>query len=169
MDGRGRPGDNLYTNSIIAIDGKTRRYFQISPHGPWDHNGITPPVVTMLDRRKVVGHTAKIGWMFVLDAKTGEFIRKSEPFSPPLNMWEAPSLKLVTVAPGASGGNEWSPISVDSKRKLGFVGALHLPVEYPREKELGEDFLGRSKHTTTLGGNWRFKPKMPAGSSPPSI
>ena len=166
MDGRGRPGDNLYTNSIVAIDaktGKTRWYFQISPHGLWDRDAVTPPVVTILDGRKVVVHASKIGWMFVIDAKTGEFIRKSEHFSPQQNMWVAPSRTPVTVAPGASGGNEWSPISVDSKRKLGFVGALYLPVIYTREKELEEDFLGRSKESTTIGGHWIFDTKKASG------
>jgi len=166
MDGRTRPGDNLYTNSIVAIDaktGKTRWYFQIAPHDLWDRDAVSPPVVTRLDGRKVVVQAGKIGWMFVIDAKTGEFIRKSEPFSPQENMWVAPSRTPVTVAPGGSGGNEWSPISVDSERKLGFVGAMYLPVVYTREKELEEDFLGRSKDSTTIGGHWTFETEKASG------
>jgi glucose dehydrogenase len=166
MDGRGRPGDNLYTNSIVAVEaktGKTRWYFQIGPHDLWDRDAVTPPVVTLLDGRKVIVHASKVGWMFVIDAKTGEFIRKSESFTPQQNMWVAPSSTKVVVAPGGAGGNEWSPISVDSKRKLGFVGALFLPVEYTREAELKEDFLGRSKDTMTLGGNWTFETKKATG------
>jgi PQQ-dependent dehydrogenase (methanol/ethanol family) len=160
MDGRGRPGDNLYTNSIVAIDAKTgitRWYFQVAPHDLWDRDSVSPPVVTMLDGRKVIVQAGKIGWMFVLDAETGEFIRKSAPFSEQQNMWVAPSDTPVVVLPGGSGGNEWSPISVDSGRKLAFVGGMNLPVVYTREAELEEDFLGRSKESTTLGGNWTFE------------
>jgi PQQ-dependent dehydrogenase (methanol/ethanol family) len=160
LDGRGRPGDNLFSGSIVAIDatsGKTRWYFQIEPHGLWDRDAVTPPVVTMLEGRKVIVHAGKIGWMFVLDAETGEYIRMSETFVPQQNMWVAPSLTPVFTAPGASGGNEWSPISVDSVRKLGFVGAAHWPVAYTIEKEVDpSEHLGRNTSTYTLGGAWKF-------------
>jgi PQQ-dependent dehydrogenase (methanol/ethanol family) len=160
MDGRGRPGDNLYTNSIVAVDaktGKTRWYFQISPHDLWDRDAVTPPVVSMLDGRKVIVHAGKLGIMFVVDAATGEYIRKSEIFVPHQNMWVAPSATPVVVAPSASGGNEWSPISVDSGRKLGFVGAVDLPVEFTIEKEIqASEHLGRSTELFDLGGSWKF-------------
>jgi glucose dehydrogenase len=160
MDGRGRPGDNLFTSSIVAIDAKTgmtRWYFQIEPHGLWDRDQVTPPVVTMLDGRKVIVHAGKTSIMFVLDAKTGEYIRKSEIFVPQQNMWVAPTETPVTVTPGAGGGNSWSPISVDSKRKLGFVGALNIAVEYTRGKDVDEgEHLGRSTKGMILGGTWKY-------------
>jgi len=167
MDGRGRPGDNLFTGSVVAIDaktGKTRWYFQIEPHGLWDRDETTPPVVTMLDGRKVIVHAGKIGIMFVLDAATGEYIRMSEMFVPKKNMWVAPSETPVTVLPGASGGNNWSPISIDAGRKLGFVGAMSLEVEYT----IGEDdetaeHLGRSSKNRDLGGTWAFDMETASG------
>jgi PQQ-dependent dehydrogenase (methanol/ethanol family) len=167
MDGRGRPGDNLFTSSIVAIDaktGKTRWCFQIEPHGLWDRDEVTPPVVTMLDGRKVIVHAGKTGIMFVLDAETGEFIRKSEIFVPHKNMWVAPSETPVTVTPGAGGGNSWSPISVDKKRKLGFVGAMHMPVEYTRGKDVNiSEHLGRMVEATDLGGSWIYDTKSSKG------
>jgi len=160
MDGRGRPGDNLYTSSIVAVDaktGKTRWYFQVEPHGLWDRDAITPPVVTMLEGRKVIVHASKTSIMFVLDAKTGEYIRKSEIFVPHQNMWVAPTLTGVTVTPGAGGGNSWSPISVDSARKLGFVGAMNLAVKFILGKEVdASEHLGRSTKGLTLGGDWKY-------------
>jgi len=161
MDGRGRPGDNLFTNSVVAIDattGKTRWYFQESPHDLWDRDSVSPPVVAMLDGRKVIVHAGKIGWMFVLDAATGEYIRMSESFVPQQNMWVAPSLTPVVVAPASLGGNEWSPISVDPERKLGFVGAVHYPVKFTLEAEVEEsEVLGRSTKGIDLGGAWEFQ------------
>jgi glucose dehydrogenase len=79
-------------------------------------------------------------------------------------MWVAPSLTPTTIAPASLGGNEWSPISVDSKRKLGFVGALHYPVEFTLEAEVEEsEILGRSTKGIDLGGAWAFKPESSAG------
>jgi alcohol dehydrogenase (cytochrome c) len=160
MDGRGRPGDNLFTSSVVAIDaktGKTRWYFQIEPHGLWDRDQVAPPVVTMLDGRKVIVHAGKTGIMFVLDAKTGDYIRKSEMFVPKKNMWVAPTKEGVSVAPGAGGGNGWSPISVDRKRKMGFVGAMNLEVKFTLEKEVDEsEHLGRPTKLLNLGGDWDY-------------
>lgn len=160
MDGRGRPGDNLYTNSIVAIDaktGKTRWYFQVSPHDLWDRDNTTPPAVSMFEGRKVIVQASKIGFMFMIDAATGEFISKSESFVPQQKMFAVPTETPVTVFPAAAGGNNWSPISVDSKRKLGFVGAMHMPVKYTREKEVeASAHLGRSTKTMDLGGEWKY-------------
>jgi PQQ-dependent dehydrogenase (methanol/ethanol family) len=167
MDGRPRPGDNLFTNSIVAIDattGKTRWYFQIAPHDLWDRDPASPPVVTMLEGRKVVVQAGKIGWLFVLDAKTGEFIRMSEAFVPQENMWAAPGPTMGPwVSPAGSGGNEWSPISVDRERKLGFVGALYLPFQFQREKKVEKDHLGRPATGLNLGGTWNFDMKKQRG------
>jgi alcohol dehydrogenase (cytochrome c) len=49
MDGRGRPGDNLFTNSVVAIEastGKTRWYFRESPHDLWDRDSVSPPAIS---------------------------------------------------------------------------------------------------------------------------
>jgi PQQ-dependent dehydrogenase (methanol/ethanol family) len=166
-DGRGRPGDNLYTCAVVAIDastGKTRWYFQIEPHGLWDRDAVSPPVVTTLDGRKVIVHAGKTGIMFVLDAATGAYISQSEIFVPHQNMWVAPSKTPVTVTPAAAGGNEWSPISVDNVRKLGFVGAMHLPVTYTIEKEVSaSEHLGRSTEGLTVGGDWTYDIPSAAG------
>jgi PQQ-dependent dehydrogenase (methanol/ethanol family) len=167
LDGRGRPGDNLYTNCVVAIDGttgKTKWYFQESPHDLWDYDAVSPPVVAMLDGRKVIVHAGKIGFMFVLDAATGEYIRMSPSFVPQTNFMVAPSLTPTIITPASMGGNEWSPISVDSKRKLGFVGGLHYPVEMTLEKEIDEDeILGRSTKGISLGGDWTFKSESAYG------
>lgn len=159
MDGRGRPGDNLYSNSIVAIDaktGQTRWYFQVTPHGLWDRDEVSPPVVAMVDGRKVVVHAGKGNLMLVMDAASGEFIQVSEALSPEFNKWTAPTSTPIKIAPGGSGGNQWSPISVDESRNLGFVAALFLPTTYTIEAELEVPPFGRGTASTLLGGNWTF-------------
>ena len=74
-----RPGDNLFGNSVVALDVKTGRrkwHFQMIHHDIWDYD--TPMAPNLLDvtvngrRRKVIAQTTKQGWMYVFDRATGE-------------------------------------------------------------------------------------------------
>jgi quinoprotein glucose dehydrogenase len=74
-----RPGDNLYGNSIVALDvktGKRRWHFQMVHHDIWDYD--TPMAPNLLDitvngqRRRAVAQTTKQGWVYVFDRATGE-------------------------------------------------------------------------------------------------
>jgi alcohol dehydrogenase (cytochrome c) len=86
-----RPGDNLYTNSAIALDvetGKLAWYFQYTPNDSWDFDEIG---VHMLydakiggQTRKVVGHFARNGFYYTLDRANGKFI-KAEKYVNDLN------------------------------------------------------------------------------------
>ena len=133
LDGSIRPGDNLYTDAIVAIDasnGKTKWYYQTVPHDLWDLDAVSPPVVTTLGGKKVVVHAGKTAWVYVLDAATGGLIRKTENFTPQENMFALPSDKGTRMLPGANGGSEWSPISVDPALDYAFVAGLHQPMNY---------------------------------------
>ena len=62
LDGGIRPGDNLYTDCVVAIDattGKTKWYYQTVPHDVWDLDAVSPPVVTTIGGKKVVVHAGK--------------------------------------------------------------------------------------------------------------
>ncbi len=153
LDGSVRPGDNLYTDAIVALDattGKTRWYYQTIPHDVWDLDAVSPPVVTMLDGRKVVVHAGKTGWLYIVDASTGKLVRKSENFVPHENMFALPTEKGTRMLPGANGGSEWSPIAVDPGLNYAFVAGLHQPINYithsaPYERGrlwLGSAFVG---------------------------
>ncbi len=133
LDGGVRPGDNLYTDCIVAIDattGKTKWYYQTVPHDVWDLDAVSPPVVTTLAGRKVVVHAGKTAWVYVLDAATGKLVRRTENFTPQENMFALPSAAGTRMLPGANGGAEWSPIAVDPRLNYAFVAGLHQPMNY---------------------------------------
>jgi len=75
-DPQARPGDNLYTDSVVALDidtGKLVWYFQYTPNDGWDYDEIG---VHMLydatingETRKVVGHFARNGYFYSLDRR----------------------------------------------------------------------------------------------------
>jgi len=133
LDGSVRPGDNLFTDGMVAIDattGKTKWYYQTVPHDVWDLDATSPSVVTELGGRKVVVHAGKTGWLYVVDAATGKLVRKSQNFVPHENMFALPTEKGTRMLPGANGGSEWSPISVSPKLGYAFVAGLHQPMNY---------------------------------------
>ena len=96
LDGSVRPGDNLFTDAMVAIDartGKTKWYYQTVPHDVWDLDATSPSVVTTLNGKKVVLHAGKTGWLYIVDAATGKLVRKSENFVPHENIFALPTAK----------------------------------------------------------------------------
>ena len=87
FDPQGRPGDNLYTNSIIALDvdtGKLKWYFQTMPNESWDYDSVA---ITQLydatiggEMRKVISQTNRNGFFYTLDRTNGQFIQ-GKPFT----------------------------------------------------------------------------------------
>src|SRR5258706_2304509 len=80
-DPQARPGDNLYTNSVVALNidtGKLAWYFQYTPNDSWDFDEIGVHMVydTTINGRnpKVVGHFARNGFFYSLDRSSGEFL-----------------------------------------------------------------------------------------------
>jgi quinoprotein glucose dehydrogenase len=74
-----RPGDNLFGNSLVALDvktGKRRWHFQMVHHDIWDYD--TPMAPNLLDvmvdgkPRKIIAQSTKQGWLYVFDRATGE-------------------------------------------------------------------------------------------------
>jgi PQQ-dependent dehydrogenase (methanol/ethanol family) len=148
LDGSVRPGDNLWVESIVALDATTGKFkwgYQMVPHDVWDLDATSPPVITMVDGRKAIVHAGKTGWMYVLDAATGKLIRRSDAFVPQENMFAQPTAEGVRMLPGANGGQEWSPVAVNPELQYAYSVALHQPMNYkthyaPHEK--GRLWLG---------------------------
>ncbi|MDB4889972.1 MAG: Pyrrolo-quinoline quinone repeat-containing protein [Gemmatimonadetes bacterium] len=146
-DGRGRPGDNLYTASVVALDvttGKVRWFFQTVPHDVWDSDLANPPVLVKQRSGKVLMVAGKTGWVYVLDAATGAFIRRSDPFVPQVNVFVAPTAEGVVSAPGPAGGANWPPSAYSPKTDLFYVLGLHFPFTLTRaeaEPKKGEYWI----------------------------
>jgi alcohol dehydrogenase (cytochrome c) len=87
FDPQGRPGDNLYTSSIIALDvdtGQLKWHFQTIPNEAWDYDAVA---ITQLynaningETRKVISQTNRNGFFYTWDRANGQYI-KGEPFT----------------------------------------------------------------------------------------
>ena len=133
-----RPGDNLYTSSLVALDMRTGRrawHFQQVPHDRWGYDVAGSPILldaTVGGRTMpAVAQAGKTGWVYVLDRRNGRLLFRSEAFVPQRNMFTPPRPDSgVVVAPGIAGGANWSPSAYDPSRHLFYVAALHLPTRY---------------------------------------
>ncbi len=136
--GKERPGDNLYTDSMVAIDLNTGAYkwhYQYISHDVWDLDAVSPVILTEAAgkdgrMRKVAIHGGKTGHVYVHDRATGELIRFSEAMIPQENMWVLPTPQGARMLPGANGGVEWSPMAIDPKLHLVYAANLHQPMTY---------------------------------------
>ena len=121
-----RPGANLYTNSIIALDGKTGRlawYNQFIPHDVDDFDIIHVNPIFKANSRAAIAATGKDGMLRVLDRDTHKILY-SVPFTTRENA-EAPlSSKPIHVCPGILGGDEWNSGAYNSKLNLLVVPSI---------------------------------------------
>jgi len=138
LDGSLRPGDNLYTDSLVSLDLDTGKYvchFQYIAHDVWDLDSVSPPV--LVDVRNNSGqlvsgviHAGKTGHVYVHDRKDCSLIRFSETMVPQENMWTLPTPQGARMLPGANGGVEWSPIAVNPPLGVSYAINLHQPMTY---------------------------------------
>ena len=137
MNDSGRPGDNLYTSSLVALDVRTGKYvwhWQQVPHDLWGYDLASAPVLfdttSKGQRVPAVGHASKLGWFYAHDRRDGRLLWKSAAFVPQENLFARATAEGVRITPGGAGGANWSPVAVDTKRNLAFVAAMHMPMRY---------------------------------------
>jgi PQQ-dependent dehydrogenase (methanol/ethanol family) len=117
LNGTYRSGDNLWSDSIVALDvhtGKLKWYYQQIKHDVWDYDAASNVVLFDVHRNgqtiPAAGEAGKVGWFYILDRRNGHLIRKSDPYVRfSKNMFSQPTKKGVVMLPGANGGAEWSP------------------------------------------------------------
>ena len=158
LDGSVRPGDNLHTNSIVALDyrtGKLRWHYQQIPHDVWDLDTASPVMLVEVadsggTRVKAVAQAGKHGWVDILDRQSGKPIRRTRNFVPQNNMYALPTLEGTRMLPGANGGSEWSAHAYHPATGYMYVLAMHQPMLYKVRSEpfkppamwLGGAFVG---------------------------
>ncbi|MFN7997850.1 MAG: PQQ-dependent dehydrogenase, methanol/ethanol family [Bryobacteraceae bacterium] len=142
--GGARHGDNLYSDSLLALDadtGKLKWYFQFTPHDTHDWDAQAWPV--LLDAsyegkpRKLVLHPNRNGFFYVLDRTTGEFLR-AKPYVERLN-WakgidakgrpiEVPDMEPAPngkrACPSVRGASNWMSPSYNPATRLLYVPTL---------------------------------------------
>jgi glucose dehydrogenase len=137
MNDISRPGDNLYTVSLIALDvntGARKWHYQQVPHDLWGYDLASPPVLFnyLLNGKSIaaVGQASKTGWFYIHDRATGKLLKKSDAFVPQQNMFKKATFDGIVVYPGILGGSNWSPVSVDEKNQRVFIAGIHAPIKY---------------------------------------
>lgn len=148
-----RPGDNLYTDSIVAIDldtGTYKAHFQYVAHDVWDLDAVSPVILTEAQGKDgknipVAIHGGKTGHVYVHRRDDLSLIRFSDAMIPQENMWVLPTPEGARMLPGANGGVEWSPMAINPKLRLAYAANLHQPMTYhvePSEYPGGKLWLG---------------------------
>ena len=137
-----RPGDNLFTDSVIALrmaTGKLAWYFQFTPHDEEDRDSAQTPVLADLVikgvPRKTICWPNRNGFYYVLDRITGEFLAGA-PFvdvtwakgitsagRPILSNAAEVSTEGRTISPGIDGGTNWQNPAFDQRRQSIFIPA----------------------------------------------
>ena len=138
LDGSLRPGDNLYTDSLVAVDLDTGKYvchYQYIAHDVWDLDAVSPPILTQVKDAKGnmvdgVLHGGKTGHVYVHNREDCSLIRFSEAMVPQEDMWTLPTKEGKRMLPGANGGVEWSPMAINPNLGLTYAINLHQPMTY---------------------------------------
>lgn len=160
-------GDNLYLNSLVALDresGEMNWYFQETPQDNWDLTATQPMTLAQLDvngeSRPVILHTPKNGFFFVVDRETGRahaanpIVRTNwadgydvETQSFNMTMDQADySQGPKIVYPASPGARNWYPAAYDPTRDTYFaqvldMGNLMFLTGDPTQAEYQEKFL----------------------------
>jgi alcohol dehydrogenase (cytochrome c) len=135
-----RPGDNLFTDCLVALDadtGKMKWYFQFTPHDTYDYDAAEAPMLLDLPwqgkLRKLVVQANRNGFFYVLDRQTGEFLSakafvkttwasgidsKGRPIRTP-NL--EPTAEGTVICPQCSGATNWMAPSYSPLTKLFYV------------------------------------------------
>ncbi len=168
-NGEVRAGDNLYADSVLALDGDTGEmswYFQFTPHDVHDWDAIQIPVLADIEldgeARKAMLWANRNGFYYTLDRETGEFLL-GEAFA--LQTWAEgldsngrpirrpdtfPSRTGTLVAPIAGGATNWWSPAYSPRTGLLYVNAFDGEARFfIRDQEYveGDSFTGGGTET----------------------
>jgi PQQ-dependent dehydrogenase (methanol/ethanol family) len=163
LDGTGRLGDNRYSDSMVALDvrtGRLRWYYQEVKHDVWDYDAASNVVLIDIHRGGATIPTAaeagKVGWVFIVDRRTGKLIRRSDPYvMMSKNMFSTPTRAGVDMLPGANGGAEWSPPAYSPQTHYLYILAMNQLMRFtttPARTAPGLIRLGSAFTNVARGG-----------------
>ena len=174
-----RPGDNLYTNAVLALDadtGKLRWHFQFTPNDRYDWDSTQVPVLVDAIWRgapaKLLMLANRNGFFYVFDRVTGTFLL-GKPFikvnwasgldehGRPIQTPQPPG---ATTWPGQQGGTNWYSPSYSPRTGLFYISAWEdvggVYRSQAMEYQSGRNFMG---------GGYRATPPVPDAAVPPNI
>jgi alcohol dehydrogenase (cytochrome c) len=164
FEGSVRPGDDLYTDCVLALDpdtGKLKWYFQFTPHDLFDYDATETPVLVDAaykgQPRKLLVQANRNGFVYVLDRTSGEFLSATQ-FAEKLN-WASgvdakgrpirtdvkPTPDGTKVCPGYSGATNWFSPSYSETSHLFYFMALeqcqtYFSAQEPQRFTPGKEF-----------------------------
>ncbi|MGE0385949.1 MAG: PQQ-binding-like beta-propeller repeat protein [Gammaproteobacteria bacterium] len=122
-----RPGDNLFTNSLVVLDARTGRrrwHYQFTPNDGHDYDAGTPPVLHRDPQgRDLVIVGSKDGHVYAIDRTTHALAWRT-PVTTIENADAPPTPEGVRACPGYVGGMQWNSPAVDARRNLVFASAV---------------------------------------------
>ncbi len=146
------PGDNLFTNSIVAVDAETGAYrwhYQTVPSDAWAYDSASPLVIANLEldgkARRVVMEAPKNGFLYLLDARSGELLA-ADPIArvnwashvdletgrpvevPGARYYEKDHPdRAVVLYPNMAGAHNWHAMSYSPLTRLLYIPILDMP------------------------------------------
>jgi alcohol dehydrogenase (cytochrome c) len=168
FDGGPRPGDDLYTDCLLALDpdtGKLKWYFQFTPHDLFDYDAVeTAVLVDSTFRgqpRKLIVQANRNGFLYVLDRTNGKFL-SARPFAEKLN-WATgiddkgrpirtglqPTTEGTRVCPGFVGATNWYSPSYNPQNSRFYFMALNTCNIFflkPQEFKPGQTYYSTGTH-----------------------
>jgi alcohol dehydrogenase (cytochrome c) len=158
--GEGRAGDNLYSNSLLALNadtGKLNWYFQFTKHDEHDWDATQVPVMIELGGKHLIAQANRNGFFYVIDRTNGRLISasaygkqtwsstKDAEGRPIANKSASPTLEGHTVCPGALGTTNFMAPAYDLQTALFYVTArdqCDIFSTAPQPYEAGHAYYG---------------------------
>jgi PQQ-dependent dehydrogenase (methanol/ethanol family) len=145
MDGALRPGDNLYTDSVVVLGADTGKlvwHAQQVAHDTHDWDTAAAPLLYDLDGKKFMAVASKDGWLYLYDRASHALLARSETTTHlnadrPLAAGDA-----MRVCPATLGGTEWNGPALDPASRTLFVGAVDWCGTFKVERSAGSTFGG---------------------------
>ncbi|MBI3989713.1 MAG: PQQ-dependent dehydrogenase, methanol/ethanol family [candidate division NC10 bacterium] len=176
-DGLVRPGDNLYSDSTLALDpdtGKIQFYFQYTPHDVWDYDSNGPTLLTDVQGRKAWLHGDKNGFFYAIDRTNGKCLYAvpvvritwakglDTNCRPIVNPEKLLSRDRVTtdIAPSRAGGVPWYPMAYSPRTGYVYVPTTEISIDLQARSEApkpGYPYPGAQVIRTSRPGNGALK------------